>query len=274
MKAEKWREGHGARFETTKYVLTHFTRSRTTPTANITITGTTIEPSQEARYLGVIFDRKLRFAQHIQHAAKKGTKFALAISRITKSTWGATYQQSRMLFNSVVAPRMDYAAIVWHRPKKEGNMTQSAQLSKIETAQRTAMKAILGAFRTTSTPALEIETSLQPPHLRIRRKVLQAFIRMQTTPQEHPIASAIRRAQTSKSKVHITTLEYIARTFPQYVSHRSKPSNRLRNPHGGNQHTPSTSLQTRRLQNKDTRKLQATPIYCAYSQMDLVLKDT
>ena len=71
MKAEKWREGHGARFETMKYVLTHFTRSRTTPTANITITGTTIEPSQEARYLGVIFDRKLRFAQHIQHAAKR-----------------------------------------------------------------------------------------------------------------------------------------------------------------------------------------------------------
>src|SRR5579859_7801328 len=46
LKAEKWREGHGARFETTKYVLTHFTRSRTTPTANITITGTTIELSQ------------------------------------------------------------------------------------------------------------------------------------------------------------------------------------------------------------------------------------
>jgi len=71
IKAEKWREGHGARFETTKYVLTHFTRSRTTPTANITITGTTIEPSQEARYLGVIFDRKLHFAQHIQHAGKR-----------------------------------------------------------------------------------------------------------------------------------------------------------------------------------------------------------
>ena len=34
----------------------------------------------------------------------------------------------------------------------------------------------------------------------------------------HPIASAIRRVQTSKSKVHITTLEYIARTFPQYAS--------------------------------------------------------
>jgi hypothetical protein len=188
------------------------------PTVNITITDTTIEPSQEARYLGVIFDRKLRFTQYIQHAVKKGTKFTLAISRITKSTWGTTYQQSRMLFNSVVAPRMDYAAIVWHRPKEEGQITQSPQLSKITTAQRTAMKAILGAFRTTSTSALEIETALQPPHLRIRRKVLQTFTRMQTAPQMHPIAFAIHRAQTSKSKVHITTLEYISRTFPQYAA--------------------------------------------------------
>src|SRR5579859_3418191 len=55
---------------------------------------------------------------------------------------------------------------------------------------------------------------------------------------------------------------------------RSKPSNRLHNPHGGNRRIPSIFPQTRRLQNKDMRKLQTTPIYCAYSQMGLVLKDT
>jgi len=163
MKVEKWRKSHGARFETTKYVLAHFTRSRTEPTANITIMGTTIEPSQEVQYLRVIFDGKLHYGQYIQHVARKGTRFALAISRITKSTWGATYQQLRMLFNSVAVPRMDYTTIVWHRPKKEGHKKQPTQLLKIETAQRTAMKAILGAFHT----ALKIEMALHPPHLRI-----------------------------------------------------------------------------------------------------------
>jgi hypothetical protein len=80
--AEKWRERHGARFEPTKYkVLVHFTRRRKAPAASITIANTTIKPSQEARYLGVIFDRKLRFTQHVQQAAKQGTKFTVAISR-------------------------------------------------------------------------------------------------------------------------------------------------------------------------------------------------
>jgi hypothetical protein len=98
--------------------------------------------------------------QHIQYAANKGTKFALAISRIAKSTWGSTYKHTRDLFNAVVSVRMDYVAIVWHRPTKHER--PQASLSKLETAQRTAMKAILGMFRTTTTLSMEIDTSFLP----------------------------------------------------------------------------------------------------------------
>lgn len=86
MKAEEWREKHSVKFKTSKYILMHFSRSRKVPTASITIGQTTIEPANEAKYLGVIFDRNLCFIQHIQYAVKKGTKFALTISRIAKST--------------------------------------------------------------------------------------------------------------------------------------------------------------------------------------------
>jgi hypothetical protein len=65
------------------------------------IGNTTIESSQEAHYLGVIFDRKLTFTQHVQLAAKAGTKFSIAISRVGKSMWGISYEQSRILFKAV-----------------------------------------------------------------------------------------------------------------------------------------------------------------------------
>jgi len=81
------------------------------------------------------------------------------------------YQQTQTLFTTVVAPRMDYAAIIWHRPRKHGQMNRPPQLSKLESAQRTAMKAILGAFRTTATSALEVETCLLPVHLRLSNKI-------------------------------------------------------------------------------------------------------
>jgi hypothetical protein len=88
-KAESWREDHGARFETRKYVLVHFKRgstANTTKDAHIHIGEMTIKLANEAKYLVVIFDYKLSFQQHIQHAAKKGMQFALAISRIANCT--------------------------------------------------------------------------------------------------------------------------------------------------------------------------------------------
>ena len=217
--AEEWRRRHGARFEEGKYVLMHFTRnSRRKTTAALDIAGTRIEPADDARYLGVIFDKQLRFKKHIQYIAKKGTKFSYAIARISNSAWGATFQQTRTLFTSVVAPRMDHAAIIWHRPAAQGNMHRPGQLSKLEGAQRTTMKAILGTFHTTATSTLEIESSLYPTHLRLRTKILKSLARMQTYPPTNPVHSCIQRAARSQSKVHTTTLEYMMTTFPQYNS--------------------------------------------------------
>jgi hypothetical protein len=78
---------------------------------------------------------KLKFGPHVQQAAMQGTKFTFAISRVAKGTWGISYQQSRMLFKSVAAARMDYAAIVWHHPAGENNLIRPTQLTKLETAQ-------------------------------------------------------------------------------------------------------------------------------------------
>jgi len=213
---------HGAKFEESKYVLVYFTRTRSTniaDAAHIHIGATTIKPAEEAKYLGVLFDRKLPFRQHIQYAAKKGTQFALAISRITNCTRGPVFQQARTLFTSVAAPRMDYAAIVWYQPF-QGTKTLNRQptVAKLESAQQIAMKAILGTFRTTATSALQIETSLIPTHLRLRYRVLQSWTRMQTAPETHPINAAIQRAKTSRSNHCISLLEHLAKTFLKYAS--------------------------------------------------------
>ena len=57
---EEWRKKHGVQFETSKYVLVHYTHNKRMETkASVTINKTTIKPSQEAKYLGVIFDQEL-----------------------------------------------------------------------------------------------------------------------------------------------------------------------------------------------------------------------
>src|SRR5204862_364122 len=78
--AEEWRKKHGVQFETSKYILVHFTHNHNQATnAAITIGNVTIEPSNEAKYLGVIFDKELQFKTH-QYIIKKGTKAVMTLS--------------------------------------------------------------------------------------------------------------------------------------------------------------------------------------------------
>src|SRR5205809_3749446 len=86
IKSEQWRQRHGAQFEKSKYVLIHFTRNSAIKTeATVTIDGTRIQPITEAKYLGVIFDQKLKFHTHVKRVIAKATKYALAIAAIAKS---------------------------------------------------------------------------------------------------------------------------------------------------------------------------------------------
>ena len=215
--AEEWRKKHGVQFEISKYILVHFTRNRRMETkASVTINGVTIKPSNEAKYLGVIFDQELRFKSHLQHVVKKGTNAAMALSSIAKSTWGAPYTYVRQLFQAVVVPRTDYAAIIWHRPKDDGSTAGNIQIRKLITVQRLAMKAILRCYRTTPTAAMEVEIGLQPPWIRLQTKILLATTRMQSLSMRHPIQEWLTSALRTRTACipHRSNLENILQQFP------------------------------------------------------------
>ena len=87
-KAEEWRRKHGAQFEKSKYLI-HFTRNhRINTEASIIMQDIKIEPVKEAKYLGVIFDQKLKFQSHVEQAVKKGMRMALAMAGIAKGKLG------------------------------------------------------------------------------------------------------------------------------------------------------------------------------------------
>jgi len=217
-KAEIWRRQHGAQFERSKYVLIHFTGNGKLKTeAPIEIDGVTIHPAEEAKYLGVTFDKKLKYRAHIEQVVKKGTKFALAIGNIAKSTWGAEFKYLRRLFTAVAAPRMDYAASIWHRPGDTRTAPTTSQLNKMASVQRQIMRTITGCFRTTPTAALEAETALPPPQFRLRNKILRSVTRMRTLPANHPVQQCIKRAKSKGTPAYLSNLENIIKQFPEYM---------------------------------------------------------
>jgi hypothetical protein len=215
-RAEEWRKRHGVQFEPTKYVLVHYTRNwRKSTTAEVKVGETIVKPATEARYLGVIFDKQLRFKPHLQHVVKKGTAAALALSRIANCKRGVPYKYTRQLYQAVVVPRIDYATAIWHRPDIKGKTANSSQAKSLSTIQRIAMKAITGAYRTTPTEAMEIESGLLPPWLRLQSKALTAIIRMKSLATKHPIHKWFRRATSSKrSAAYKSNIENILDNFP------------------------------------------------------------
>ena len=220
-KSEKWRQRHGAQFEQSKYVLIHFTRTTSAQIeameAAVKINGITIQSSKEAKYLGVIFDQKLKFHSHIDHIIAKRTKYALAIAGIAKSRWGPEFKYLRRLFTAVTASRIDYAAIIWHRPEDTRTAPITAQLRKISSLQGRIMRAITGCFRTTAITAMEHETDLLSPQWRLTDKIIRTATRMMATAGNHPIHTWIIKARKYGGPSYLSNLENLIKHFPEYM---------------------------------------------------------
>ena len=217
-KSEQWRRQHGAQFEKSKYVLIHFTRNSTIRTkASVIIDGTRIQPSMEAKYLGVTFDQKLKFHTHVKQVMAKATKYALAIAGIAKSRWGPKFKYLRRLFTAVAAPRIDYAAIIWHRPRDTRTAPTTSQLQALSSVQGRIMRAITGCFRTTAIAAMEHETGLLPPQWRLTSKILRTITRMKTTATNHPIHAWITKALRHGGPPHMSNLGNLIKHYPEYL---------------------------------------------------------
>jgi hypothetical protein len=220
---EDWRQKHGAHFETSKYFLIHFTRDKRKNTeAPVSVNGTQVLPATEAKYLGVIFDKALKYEAHVRKLTETGAKAAKSVAEIAKSTWGPQVKYVARLFTTVMAPKIDYGAVIWHRPN-DRQMATKEQLKKITTIQRTVTKAILGCFHTTPTSALEIETDLAPPKWRLRMKILLSITRMKAAPPTNPIHKWIKSSTWATEHTRYkSNLELHYVHYPNYFRAKSE----------------------------------------------------
>lgn len=139
------------------------------------------------------------------------------------------YQGIRQLFQATVAARMDYGAMIWHRPQANGSTASTIQVRKFTTVQRLAMKAALGCYHTTPTAAMELESGIQPVWLCLQTKVLSATTRAVSLVHGHPVKKWLAKAKRKAAKartvavkagaekckiVHMSNLENIAVQFP------------------------------------------------------------
>ncbi|CAG8891920.1 unnamed protein product [Penicillium nalgiovense] len=190
---EEWARRTGSCFAAEKTELIHLTRKKGEHReGRIIFDGTDVKPSPTAKLLGVVFDQRLRWKEHVQQAIKRATKTAIALSGLRH----LRPEQMRQLYQACVAPIVDYASTVWHDPLRD-----KVHIRHLNTVQRNVLIRILSAFRTVATATLEVEAYILPTHLRLRHRAQRTIARLHTLPPDHPIWSALSRAQNRRNNV-------------------------------------------------------------------------
>lgn len=88
-------------------------------------------------------------------------KQTCALTKITASTWGATFARARQVYSAVVRPAMGYGSIVWHSPTGTKDARKNT-VAKMEVMQNKCLRTIAGAYRATPVEVLQAETLIPP----------------------------------------------------------------------------------------------------------------
>lgn len=184
-RAETWLRSAGLSPDYGKRELMHYTRRKKDGSPSITFddkdgTRRVVKPEATVRWLGVYFDRKLRFQKHTTILAARGDNAVSGLTMLANTVRGLSQTHLRHLYLACVSPKILYACPVWWT----GHQYQIKPLEKV---QRRALRLICAAFRTTPIEALEIEASIPPIKHQVSLHVKRCAIRFNKLSPSSPV---------------------------------------------------------------------------------------
>jgi hypothetical protein len=89
-----------------------------------------------------------------------------SITRLTKSTWGATFAKARQIYAAVVRPVLAYGCPVWFSLGDE-RANRNRLIYPLQTVQNMCLRTITGAYKTTNVQVLEHGANVPPLDLHL-----------------------------------------------------------------------------------------------------------
>ena len=163
-KVETWTTENGFKFSKTKTQCVHFCQLRGLhPDPVLNIYGLPIPVVEEAKFLGLLFDKKLSFIPHIKALKAKCLKALDVLKVLSNTNWGGDRSVLLNLYRSLVRSKLDYGSIVYGSARK-------SYLKCLDTIHHQGLRLALGAFRTSPVESLYAESN--EPSLYTRREKL------------------------------------------------------------------------------------------------------
>jgi len=166
-KVQDWADKNGFKFSQTKTVCVHFCNQRKIHEDPVlTMNGSPIPVADRAKFLGLTFDRKLNFKDHIESTRKKCVSSMNLLKVLSHFNWGADRKILLQLFRSLIRSKIDYGLIVY-------GAARPSYIKRLETVHNAALRICLGAYRTSPISSLQVEANELPMQLRRDQLSLQ-----------------------------------------------------------------------------------------------------
>jgi len=167
-------------FDISKTELIHFHNSKLEPSLTMP-DKSIVEPKRLVKWLGIHFDNKLRFKEHIGIRTSLAKQSFYRLNRLANISRGLSPFALRQLYLACVTSVSDYGSILWW-----GKENQS-QVRPLQAIQNLASRRILGVFKSAPIIPMELEAALLAPIVRLNHSRRRYALRILKLSKTHPV---------------------------------------------------------------------------------------
>jgi hypothetical protein len=153
----------------TKIVV--FSRRRIDRSMTPTFKGKSMVFENSAKYLGVVFDTRLTWKDHVKYLRNKALLKVMRITHLNGWNKGLSQEIMIQIYKQVIRPMLEYASVVW------GDAANNLK-NKIDSMQHKFLSASLGVNRLARTIDVNQECGVWPLELRRWISLIKCWRRM------------------------------------------------------------------------------------------------
>jgi hypothetical protein len=186
-KIHKWTIDNNLKLNADKSSSTLFTLhpDEYKKTLNLHINNTLIPTVKHPKILGLTFDPKLTYNQHIDNTKEKATKTTKLLKTLTSTTWGKQKETIVTTYKTITRPIIEHASTIWSSTASKTN------INKLQTIQNIALRTATGCTADSNTQHLHDETLVLPikNHLQLQASQL----RQKSQKPSHPLHNLLQQ---------------------------------------------------------------------------------
>ena len=191
-----WADLNGFTFSPSKTFAVHFCLKHScVRDPDLYINNKKLEVRVQARFLGVIFDRKLNFLPHVKDLRIRCMKALRALKVLANPVWGADSTILLQLYRTLVRSKLDYASFIYGSARKY-------VIERLDPVHHQGLRLALGAFRTSPVQSLLAEADEPSLQLRRRKLALQYTSKLQTL-TDNPAHSEVHQISRQTKQIFL-----------------------------------------------------------------------